>query len=380
MDELVERADAIARDVLRPRAEREDREAAWPEAGMRALAEAGLTGLNAPVEVGGHGLGLESLVRVARSLAREHPSASICYGMHCVGTAVVAAKATPDQTERFLRPIAEGEHITTLALSEPGTGSAFYIPETRVVAEDDDYVVNGTKSFVTNGGRADSYVVSVAAEEPGAGEGVFSAVLVEAGTPGVRWGDPWRGFGMRANSSRTVRLDDVRVSRRNLLGEEGDELWYVFDVVLPYFLTAMAGTYLGIAEGAVALATEHLGSRRHSHTGELLSAHPTLSGDLGAMWIDLESTRSLVLSAARRADAGAADALRGVLASKAAASEAAVDLTDRAMTLMGGRGYGEGGRLGRLLRDARASHVMAPTTHQLRIWLGRALTGIPLLQ
>lgn len=381
LSELVEWAETVARDILRPNVEREDREALWPEPGMRALAGAGLMGLNAPVRVGGHGLGLEGLVSVARVLARENPSAALCFAMHCVGTAVIAAKATPDQEERFLAPIAAGDHITTLALSEPGTGAQFYIPETRIEASGDGYVVNGMKSFVTNGGHADSYVVSTAAAEgEQAGEGVFSTVLVEEGTPGMSWQEEWRGFGMRGNSSRSVRLEDVRVPRRNLLGREGDQLWYVFEVVAPYFLAAMAGTYLGIGEAAVDIAAEHLGSRRYSHTGDLIGTHPTLAGELGGMWIELESARQLVLSAARRADSGAPDALPGVLACKAAASDAAVELTNQAMTLVGGTGYRENSQLSRLLRDARASHVMSPTTHMLRQWLGRALMGMPLLQ
>lgn len=381
LPELLERVEAIASDVLRPNAESEDREARWPEAGMRALARSGLMGLNAPASVGGHGMGLEALASVTRVLARENPSAALCYAMHCVGTAVIAAKATPAQRQRFLEPITAGEHITTLALSEPGSGAHFYFPETRIEASGDGYRVTGMKSFVTNGGHADSYVAStVAANAEDAGSGVFSAVLIEEGVAGLEWGEEWRGFGMRGNSSRTARLEGVEVSQDHLLGEEGDQVWYMFEVVTPYFLMAMAGTYLGIAEAAVDIGAEHLGSRRHSHTGELLGSQGVLSAELGSMWIELESARQLVLSAARRADAAAPDALPGVLACKAAASDAAVDLTNRAMTLVGGIGYGENSRLSRLLRDARAGHVMGPTTHVLETWLGRSLLGMPLLQ
>jgi isovaleryl-CoA dehydrogenase len=380
LPELIERAETVARDVLRPNVEEEDRNALWPEPGMRALAATGLFGLNAPVSAGGHGLGLEGLVSIARVLARENPSAALCYAMHCVGTAVIAAKATPQQTARFLEPIAAGEHITTLALSEPGTGAHFYFPETRLQAEGETYVVDGVKSFITNGGHADTYVVSTAAAGEGRGEGIFSVVLIEADSEGLVWQEPWRGFGMRGNSSRTVRLEGARIPREHLLGEVGDQLWYAFEVVTPYFLAAMAGTYLGIAEAAVELAAEHLGQRRHTHTGDLLGAHPLLAAELGSMWIDLESTRQLVLSAARRADAAADDGLPGILACKAAATGSAVDLTNRAMTLAGGIGYREDSHLSRLLRDARAGHVMGPTTQVLETWLGRALLGMPLLQ
>ena len=380
LSELVERTEAIVADVVRPNSEREDAEALWPEPAMRAMAEAGLTGLNVPAAAGGHALGLEALVEISRRLARENPSAALCFAMHCVGTAVIAAKATPEQTRRYLEPIARGGHITTLALSEPGTGFEFYLPETTLREEADAYVVDGVKSFVTNGGRADSYVVSTVAAEGPAGGGHFSTIMVDADTPGLEWQDEWRGFGMRGNSSRTVRLEGVRVPRGNLLGEPGDQLWYVFEVVAPWFLAAMAGTYIGVAEAAVDIGAEHLGARRHTHTGELLGSSPVLASELGSMWVQLEAARQLVLSAARRADAASPDALSGILACKVAASDAAVDLTNRAMTLVGGSGYRENGKLARLLRDARASHVMAPTTNTLHAWLGRALMGMPLLQ
>lgn len=380
LPELIERTEAIVRDVVAPNAAEEDRQVLWPEPAMRAFAAAGLLGLNAPVSCGGHGLGLEALVSISRVIARSNPSAALCYAMHCVGTTTIAVKATPDHNRRFLEPIAAGEHITTLALSEPGTGVDFYIPETTLDDAGDAYIVRGTKSFVTNGGRADSYVISAVAPGAGRGEGQFTAAVLEEGMPGMRWGDEWHGFGMRGNSSRSVQLDGVELPKRNILGKEGDQLWYVFEVIAPTFLAAMAGTYLGIAEAAVDIAAEHLGSRRHTHTGELLGSNPLAAAQLGSMWVQLEAARQLVLTAARRADSGDPAALPGILACKAAASDAAVDLTNQGMTMVGGSGYGENGHLARLLRDARASHVMAPTTNMLHGWLGRALMGMPLLQ
>ncbi|HEV2148478.1 MAG TPA: acyl-CoA dehydrogenase family protein [Longimicrobiaceae bacterium] len=378
--ELVARAREVTETVAAPNAEAEDRDARWPGPAMRALADAGLMGLHVPEDLGGHGEGLSGLVALSETLAQGSASAAMCYAMHCVGTAVIAAKATDHHKEAYLVPIARGEHVTTLALSEPGTGIHFYLPQSLVLPESDHYLVRGTKSFVTNGGEADSYVVSVAApDEEGAGEGTFSCVLVDEGTPGLRWEEPWAGLGMRGNSSRTVRLEDVPVPRGNLLGEEGDQLWYVFEVVAPYFLMAMAGTYLGVASAAFAIAREHLGTRRYAHSGELLGSSPVLAHRLGELWTELSRTRHLVHAAAARADAGDPDALPEVLACKAAAGDTAVLLTNEAMTLCGGSGYRENGTLARLLRDARASHVMAPTTDILKTWVGRALLGQPLL-
>ncbi|HSJ06403.1 MAG TPA: acyl-CoA dehydrogenase family protein [Longimicrobiales bacterium] len=378
--ELAGRAREVAQDVVRASVEREDREAAWPAASMKALADAGLMGLLVPTGHGGHGLGMTALAAVSQEIARESPSTALCFAMHCVGTAVIAARPTPAQARDLLEPIARGEHITTLALSEPGSGSQFWLPATRLARTADGYAVHGTKSFVTNGSHADSYVVStVAADGAGAGDGTFSLVVVDGSAAGLCWQDAWHGLGMRANSSRTVQLQDVHVPADRLLGRPGDQLWYVFEIVAPYFLMAMAGTYLGIAVECVEEARDHLGSRRHAHTGELLGASPLLAHRLGELWIRMDAARQLVYTAARRADAGDPDSLVPVFACKAAASKAAVDIANEAMTLAGGMAYRENSKLARMLRDARASHVMAPTTDQLQVWIGRALLKLPLL-
>lgn len=377
---LYERArDVVDADVA-PHASRVDADAAWPEHSMKAFADAGLLGLQVPTALGGHGQGLLALSVLTETIARACPSSALCFGMHCVGTAVIAAKATPHHEERYLRPIAQGRHITTLSLSESGSGTHFYLPRTRLVEDGDSFVVDGEKQFTTNGGRADSYVVSVvpAGSETVQG-GDFSCLVVDRETAGMEWLQPWAGLGMRGNSSRGVRLAGVRVPRSNLLGQPGDQLWYVFEVVAPYFLMAMAGTYLGIAQAALEATGMHLRSRRYAHSGEALADADILQHRYAAMWTAVEKTRGLVREAAMRGDAAHPEALPHILACKADAGDTAVQVTNDAMTLCGGIAYRENSKMAQMLRDARASHVMAPTTEVLKLWLGRALLGIPLL-
>ena len=375
---LLEIARDIAATVAAPLAQSEDQEARWPAEAMQALATERLTALNVPRDLGGHGEGMSGLSSICEVLARESPSTALCFGMHCVGTAVIAAKATSEQKARYLEPIARGEHLTTLALSEPGTGAFFFYPTTTITRRDGGFDVEGTKSFVTNGGHADSYVISTTAVQGSPDEGTFSCVLVDRDTPGLAWQDSWLGMGMRGNDSRTLRLERAHVPARNLLGNEGDQLWYVFEVVAPYFLMAMAGTYLGLAQSAFDEARTHVGTRRYAHTGELLGAAPVVSHRLGELWMSLEATRQLIYSAGARGDADAPDALPAILACKAAAGDTAVKVANEAMTLCGGAAYRENSRLARILRDSRASHVMAPTTDLLKTWLGRALINLPL--
>lgn len=378
--DLVGSAREIAESVTAPAAADEDRAARWPESTMRALADARLTALQVPKSVGGHGEGMVGLVAVSEVIAQESASAALCFGMHCVGTAVIAAKATDTQREQYLEPIARGEHLTTLALSEPASGAFFFYPETTLEEVPDGFRVTGTKSFVTNGSHADSYVLSTEAiTRNGEADGSFSCIVIDGDRKGMNWMDSWNGFGMRANDSRTLRLAGVHVPADALLGARGDQLWYIFEVVAPFFLMAMAGTYLGVAQAAFNEARLHTGTRRYGHSGELLGQAPVVSHRLGELWGQVEATRQLIYSAATKGDAGASDALPSILACKAMAADTAVRVANEAMTLCGGSAYRENSRLARILRDARASHVMAPTTDMLKTWTGRSLLNLPLL-
>ena len=380
LNSVLAQVQEIARDVVAPRSEAVDRDALWPEAALRALQSAGLAGLVVPERFGGKGQGLLALTKVCEVLGRECASTAICFGMHSVGASVISAHATADQQERYLTPICQGRHITTLSLSEAGTGVHFYLPQTTLEALDERrYSLTGTKTFVTNGGFADSYVVSTVAADPDAPVGQFSCVVVDADTPGIKWGEPWDGLGMRGNSSRSMELQGVELPRANLLGKEGDQIWYIFNVVMPYFLVAMGGTFLGVASTALEEARKHLMRRYHAHTGSNLAQTSVLQHRLATLWGALERARHFIYHAASSFDAGEPDALVAVMAAKAEVADCVVQLVNEAMTFTGGIGYRRGSPLHRMLRDARAAHLMSPTTDILRVWIGRALLGQPLL-
>ncbi len=371
-------ASVLAAEVLLPRAESLDREGGWPSAGLQALVDAGLTALTVPRRLGGQGQGLLAIAAITEMLGRACASTAMCYGMHCVGTAVIAAKSTPFHDAKYLDPIARGKHLTTLALSETGSGSHFFLPQTHLAEGDGGFRVTGTKQFVTNGGHADSYVLSTRASHDGL-EGDFSCVLVDKDTPNLSWGTAWSGLGMRGNASRSLTLDDAFVPRQNLLGQEGDQVWYVFEVVAPFFLTAIAATYVGVAQAALDIAVDHLRERRHAHSGQALSEIELLQHRIGQLWIGVKRSRLLLYHAAMAGDMGQEDALTALLACKADAGNTAVHTANEAMTLGGGMAYRANSTLARLLRDARASHVMSPTTDLLTTWTGRSALGLPLL-
>jgi isovaleryl-CoA dehydrogenase len=377
--ELRDVARDVAKSVLERHAAEVDEQAKWPADGMRALGEAGLLGLHVGTDLGGRAEGMVALALVTEQLGQACASTALVYGMHCVASKVVESKATAPQVEHYLGPIAAGEHVTSLALSEPGTGVHFYLPRSTFRQEADRFVINGRKLFVTSGGEADSYVLSAVAEGFEMDPGTFSCLLADAETPGMTWLPEWDGFGMRGNSSRGVVLDEAIVPARNLLGAEGDQTWYVFEIIAPYFIVAMAGSYLGVAQRALDEVVEHLRKRTYDHTGERVGAADVVSHRLGELWGMVERARQLLYHAARLGDAGDPRARPALFAAKAEVAETAVDVANAAMTLTGGSSYGRDGVLPRMLRDARASHVMSPTTDLLRTWLGRAVLDLPLL-
>ncbi|WP_187262450.1 acyl-CoA dehydrogenase family protein [Pontibacter beigongshangensis] len=378
--EVLDKVRQIAETIVQEEAAAVDAQAMWPEKSIRALQGAGLGGLVVPESCGGHGQGLYSLARSCEILGGVSASAALCFGMHCVGSAVISAKATPLQKTDFLEPIAAGQHLTTLALSEPGTGAHFYYPQTQLLAlSDEEFLVNGAKTFVTNGSRADSYVASTVGVEPDAALHEFSCVILEEKMQGLEWGPEWRGLGMRGNSSRSLTLHNVKIPAHNLLGARGDQLWYMFQVITPYFLTAMSGTYLGIAQAAFNEVRQHLMNRNYRHSGSSLSQVALLQHRLGQLWAKIERTRQLIYHATQLGDTGDEQAILPILSAKAEVAHCCVDVVNEAMTLAGGIAYRENSRLEVLLRDARAAHVMAPTTDLLYTWLGRALLEQPIL-
>lgn len=371
-------AEEVTRSVIAPKSMQVDRDAAWPEHSMKALADAGLLGLHVPRRTGGHEQGLLALAVLGETIARGCGSSSLCYSMHCVGTAVISAKATPYLEDRYLAPIAENKHITSLALSEMGTGAHFYLPQTKLERTDDDFIVNGVKQFVTNGSYADSYVISTKASTGDAEVGDFNCLMIDKDTRGITWLDPWRGFGMRGNSSRAMRIENAELPIANLLGEEGDQIWYIFEVVAPYFLIAMAGTYVGLAQAALDITLNHLQNRRYQHSGEILANIHVLQRRVAEMHMNVQKTRSLLWRAAYLGDISDPNAMIEIMSAKADAADLAVRVTNDAMTCCGGSAYRENSELTRLLRDARAGHVMSPTTDLLKSWSGRLLLGLPL--
>jgi alkylation response protein AidB-like acyl-CoA dehydrogenase len=368
---IADEAWAVA-EKIRPSAAELDARGAYPEEHLDALAEAGLAGLLISPENGGRGGDLTSLALACEAVGWANGSTALCYLMHLCGTATIGAKATPEQAKDWLEPAAAGEKLATLAFSERATGAHFYLPEITARKANGSLVLSGRKTFVTSGGHADLYPVLVnASGEPG-----LDVLVVTAEDRGVSFTGTWDGIGMTGNSSIEMVLDDVEIPADRLVGAEGDGQELVFNVVAPTFLIGLAALNVGIARAALGDTVEHVKGRRNA--GGVLAELPTVQTQVAEMSLATQRARSLVLTAARAADAGDPAALPLVMQSKIGATEAAIDVTARAMEACGGIAYSRRLPIERYWRDGRAGSVMAPTNEILKQWVGKLATGLPL--
>jgi alkylation response protein AidB-like acyl-CoA dehydrogenase len=363
----------VADREIAPRAARADREAAFPADSIAALGACGLLGLNVPREFGGMGQGLRTVAAVLDEIARRCSSTAMVYLMHVCGIACYAA--APEKTAPQLRAAAQGRHLSTLAFSERGSRSHFWAPVSRAARDNGVVRITAHKSFVTSAGHADGYVVSTL--DPAAASGLESTIyLVLRDDPGVRVAGGWDGLGMRGNASAPMSLEGVAIGEERALTAPGKGLDLMLGVVLPAFQVGTAAIALGIAEAAVEATRRHLTETRFEHLGASLAEVPTLRARLAQMRVETDRARAHLASVIDALEAPGPSTELLVLEAKAAATEAAVAVTDLAMRTCGGAAFGRGLVVERLFRDARAPIVMAPTTDQAYDFIGRALCGL----
>lgn len=353
-----------------------DADRAYPEDHLVALADAGLTGLLVSEDLGGKGGDLTTLAQVTEAVGWAAGSTGLTFLMHLCGTAVIGAKATPEQAKKWLAPAAAGDLLATLAFSERATGAHFYMPEIAAQKADGGFTLSGTKSFVTSGGYADLYPVLVNASGGIGSEPGLDVLVVTADDAGVTFQGAWEGIGMTGNSSVAMKLDNVFIPADRVIGAEGAGQELVFNVVAPNFLIGLAGINIGIAQAALEDTTDHVKVRKNA--GGVLAELPTVQTQIAEMTLIVEQARALLLTAAKAADAGDEAALPLVMQSKIAATEAAIEVTGRAMEACGGLAYSKRLPIERYWRDGRAGSVMAPTNEVLKQWVGKLACGLPL--
>ena len=374
----VSEAKQIADRILTPAARENDRDARFASDAVAALGSAGLLGIMLPTEVGGSALGPRTFAAVIATLAEADGSAAMVYLMHLSATATIAAARPGAKVEQTLKEIAAGRHLTTLAFSEAGSRSHFWAPVSRPKRNGANLHLTAKKSWVTSAGHAQSYVVSALAPE-GKGPTDSTLYLFAGGTRGLSVAGPWDGFGMRANASAPMILEDCEVEPGLQLTDDGAGFKAMLEVVLPLFNLGTSAVALGLCRAAVAATAAHLKSARFEHLGQTLGESlPTLRAQLATMQIETDGLAARVDDLVDHLERPRDTTMLRVLESKASAGDTAISVTSTAMRVCGGAAFSKHLCIERLFRDAQAGAVMAPTSDVLREFIGKAILGIPL--
>lgn len=345
---------------------------AFPSQALEAMRSAGMLGLVSATEVGGSGEGLAEASTVVERLARECGSTAMVVCMHYCAAAVIEKHGAME----IRKAVATGAHLSTLAFSEAGSRSHFWAPLGRATASGDDVLLSARKSWVTSAHHADSYVWS---SRPLAGAEASTLWLVPRTTAGLRPAEArFEGLGLRGNDSVPVSADDVRVPASAMLGTDGGGFGIMMGLVLPWFNVLVASVSAGLMEAATSRTAAHAGAVRFEEAGTSMSDLPTIRAFIARMRISTDQTKGLIGDTLAAMAATRPDTMLRVLESKAAAGEAAAQVTDLAMRVCGGAAFRREVGVERVFRDARAGLVMGPTTDVLYDFIGKAVCGLPL--
>ena len=363
----------IVDQVIEPSAVSVDRDAKFPREALEAMGRAGLLGLVSAEEVGGSGGGLAEACDVVREIATHCGSTAMVVTMHYAAALVIEAHGSRELREL----VAGGDAIATLAFSEVGSRSHFWAPVSTSTRTDDGRVrLDAHKSWVTSAGEADVYVWS---SQPLEAEGVSTLWAVSASAEGLSSTAAFDGLGLRGNASSPVTADGVVIDEADMLGGDGVGFDVMMTTVLPAFSAFSGACCTGLMRAAVAGAARHVGASSFEHLdGSTLADLPTIRAYIARMQVKTDQVEALLNDTLGALSEGREDAMLRVLEIKAAAGEAATEVTDLAMRVCGGAAFRKEVGVERRFRDARAATIMAPTTDMLYDFIGKAVVGMPL--
>ncbi|MGH4025146.1 MAG: acyl-CoA dehydrogenase family protein [Pseudonocardiaceae bacterium] len=363
---------ALMERTVGPQAAEIDRSGAYPQDSVQALGEAGLLGLISAPQVGGSGESLAAAAHVIEQLAGRCGSTAMVVLMHYAAVAIIEAHGPQD----VRRSIARGEHVSSLAFSEAGSRSHFWVPgSTATAGEGNTVVLDARKSWVTSAGQADSYVWSSKSLN---GKGPMTLWLVPSKSDGLQLSGRFDGLGLRGNASKPVSATGVVIPADARLGEDGAGLDIALATALPHFLVLNAAFSLGIMEALVAEAAAHLTGTRLEHLGQTLAQQPVNRAAFARLRMRTDTTRAFLQDTLTALATGRDDATLRVLQVKAVAAEAASEVADGVLRLCGGAAFRKELGVERRFRDSLAARVMAPTTDALQDFVGRVCLGLPL--
>ena len=365
----------FAVEVVAPRADEMDREAKLPMDIVKQMGELGLFGLPFPEEYGGQGADFLTLCIAIEELARVDSSIAITLEAGVgLGANPIYRYGTEEQKQRWLVPMARGEILGSFGLTEPGGGSDAAGLRTTAKLEGGEWVVNGSKAFITNSGTEISAVCTITAitgEEPG-GRKEISAIIVPADTPGFSVGPSYRKLGWHASDTHELSFDDVRVPEANLLGERGRG-FAQFLQTLDDGRIAIASLGVGLAQGCLDESVAYANERQAF--GRPIGEFQGLQCKIADMKVAVETARTYVYKAAWLRDQGRPFKAEASIA-KLYATEIAVTCARDAVQVHGGYGFGDESPVARYYRDSKVLEIGEGTSEIQRVLIARDL-GLP---
>ncbi|MFA5008354.1 MAG: acyl-CoA dehydrogenase family protein [Candidatus Omnitrophota bacterium] len=348
----------IAEEKIRPVSRELDEKEQFPSEIIKTLGQADLFRLCIPEAYGGMGPGLLNLCIATEEISRVDGGIATSYAASFLGMFPILLFGTEEQKKKYLPDIASGKRLTAFALTEPEAGSDASAVRTTAKKEGDHYILNGTKHFITNGGDADIYTVIAVTDKTKGARGV-SAFIVEKGTAGFTFGKKEEKLGIRASSTRELIFTDVKIHKDNLLGQR-EGIGFIatmktFDSSRP----GVAAQAVGIAQGALELATEY--AHKRVQFGKPISSFQGIQWMLADMATKVEAARSLVYATAGMVDRGLKDVGTASAAAKLYASEIAMQVTTDAVQIFGGYGYMRDYPVEKFMRDAKITQIYEGT-------------------
>ncbi|HUI46189.1 MAG TPA: acyl-CoA dehydrogenase family protein [Nitrospirota bacterium] len=329
----------------------------FPSDIMKALAQADLLGLYIPEEYGGLGKKSLELCIAVEELSKACVGVSTSYAANALGTYPILLYGTDAHKKKYLPDIATGKRLVAFGLTEANAGSDAGGVQTTAKLEGNEYVLNGTKQWITNGGEAEIYTV-IAITDRSKGARGASAFIVEKGTPGFTFGKKENKMGIRASSTTELIFNNCRIPKENLIAREGMG-FIVAMKTLDSSRTGVGAQGVGVAQGAIDEAIKF--AKQRVQFGQPITSFQAVQHMLADMQTMTEAARSLVYSVARFVDSGAKDVSRASAMAKLFATDTAMKVTTDAVQVMGGSGYMKEYPVEKMMRDAKILQIYEGT-------------------
>ena len=364
----------FAEKEVKPLAQEVDETEVFPRETVEKMAKAGFLGIPVPKEYGGQGCDPLTYAMCVEELSKVCGTTGVIVSAHtslCCDP--IMTYGTEEQKQKYLVPLAKGEKLGAFGLTEPGAGTDAQGQQTKAVLDGDEWMLNGSKIFITNGKEADVYVIfavtSVVTDAKGRSKKMISAFIVEKGTPGFTFGTKEKKMGIRGSSTYELIFTDCRIPKANLLGQEGKGFGIAMHT-LDGGRIGIAAQALGLAEGALERTVEYVKERKQF--GRAIGAFQNTQFQLADMATKVQAAQYMVYRAAMAKATQKSYTVEAAMA-KLYAAEVAMEVTTKAVQLHGGYGYIREYDVERMMRDAKITEIYEGTSEVQRMVISGAL-------